>query len=220
MTPPLKRLILYDLDGTLVDTRTDIVQAVNYTLGEMGFSPLPREEVIRSVGLGLRQLLAACLKTEDPGRIEEGVKVYRPYYAKHLLDHSRLYPGALDLLEYFKERKQAVITNKPNPYSRRILELLGVDRFFFEVIGGDSDLPKKPAPETVLWLMGKSNLTAGETLLIGDSPIDAEAGRNAGVFTVIVRQGFSSEEEIRRSGPDKAVDSLKELLQLAKEKKW
>ncbi len=217
---PIRQLIIYDLDGTLVDTRKDIVQAANQMLKEMGASPLSEQEIIPTVGRGLRHLVGGCVKSEDPGRIEQGMKIYRAYYAQHLLDYSRLYPGAREVLEHFKGRKQAVVTNKPNPYSRDILIGLGVADYFVEIIGGESEYPKKPAPEALISLMEKNRARPMETLFVGDSPIDIEAGRRAGVLTVVVSHGFAGTQEVAAAQPDLVVDSFKDFLKLAVAHGW
>lgn len=214
------RLIVYDLDGTLVDTREDIAQAANHMRSAMGLSPLPREEICTYVGLGLSQLVQSCLGTCDLRVVKEGIRTYRAHYAEHLLDHTVLYPGAQELLEHFRDRLQAVVTNKPNPYSREILTALGVADYFLEIVAGDSGLAKKPDPQAIQAVMHQAGVPAGDTLLIGDSPIDVEAGRRAGVKSVAVAHGFSSAEELRRACPDWMVRDLRELLGLARSRQW
>ncbi len=216
----MKKLILYDLDGTLVDTREDIVRAVSHMLAQMREGLLPREQIIRFVGRGLRQLVTDCLKTQDVQRIEEGMSIFRLYYAQHLLDHSQLYPGALELLEHFRDRKQAVLTNKPNPFSRDILTGLGIHRFFSEIVVGDSVVPKKPDPFSLISLLSRQQVNSTEALFIGDSAVDIQTGRNAGVLTVIILHGFADEKETRASKPDLTVRSLEELIKLAKTRGW
>jgi len=214
------RLIIYDLDGTLVDTLEDIAQAANYMLGELGSPPVAAQQIRRYVGRGVQELVTQCLRTADERRINRGIKIYRAYYAQHLLDYSRLYPGAREVLEHFKGRKQAVVTNKPNPYSRDILIGLGVADYFVEIIGGESEYPKKPAPEALISLMEKNRARPMETLFVGDSPIDIEAGRRAGVLTVVVSHGFAGTQEVAAAQPDLVVDSFKDFLKLAVAHGW
>lgn len=211
---------MYDLDGTLVDTRQDIARAANHMRAARGLAPLPREEICRHVGLGVSQLVESCLGTDDPQAIEEGIRTYRAHYAEHLLDHTVLYPAAQEVLEHFRERKQAIVTNKPNPYSREILAGLGVSDYFFEIVAGDSGFAKKPDPEAILGLMKRANAPAGETLLVGDSPIDVETGRRAGVKTAGVAHGFSPVEELERACADWIVKDLGEFLELARMQRW
>lgn len=211
---------MYDLDGTLVDTRKDIAEAANHMRARMNLPPLPEKEICGYVGLGLQQLVAGCLNTTDPAKVEEGTRIYRAFYTEHLLDHTALYPGVTEALEYFRPRRQAVITNKPDPYSRRILEALGVAGFFTEIVAGNSGWPKKPDPASLLDLMRKEGAEPGGTVFVGDSPIDVETGAKAGAVTVGVAQGFCDREELEISGPDHLIEDFRDLLELAKERGW
>ncbi len=216
----LKRLILYDLDGTLVDTRQDIVQSVNEMRRRMGKDPMPFERVVGFVGKGLDQMVADCLETEDPAQIQRGLAIYRPFYAEHLLDHSRLYPGAKELLDYFKGRKQAVLTNKPGSFSRQILEGLGMAAYFAEIAGGEDGYPRKPDPAVLVSLLDRHRTAPADALFIGDSEIDVETGRRAGVLTVAVRHGFGDPESLRACGPEICVKDFSELIDLARSRGW
>jgi phosphoglycolate phosphatase len=216
----MKRLILYDLDGTLVDTLEDIAQAANHMLRELREAARPASDVRRYIGHGLHELVRGCLNTADAARIERGVAIYRAYYTAHLVDHSRLYPGAQAVLEHFKARRQAVITNKPNPYARDILRALGVADYFFEVVGGNSAYPKKPHPGSLRAIMERAKIAPQDSVFIGDSPVDVETGRHAGVLTVSVMHGFSDAHEIRAAAPDAMVENFHELLALATREGW
>lgn len=215
-----KRLILYDLDGTLVDTREDISRAANHMRSEMGLGSLPRETICRFVGLGLHQLVQSCLETEDLEQVERGVALYRAHYTQHLLDNTILYPSVSEVLNHFRERTQAVITNKPNPYSREILEALGVAGYFVEIVAGNSGYAKKPDPAGILAIMQRAGAAPEQTLLVGDSPIDVESGVRAGIATVGVAHGFSPRQELEAAGPDELVEDFSELLQLVRERGW
>ena len=216
----MKRLVLYDLDGTLVDTLADIAEATNHMLQTLQAPPMPADAIRRFVGRGVQELVAACLKTDEPQRVEEGVAVYRAYYSQHLLDHSRLYPGAIALLDHFASRPQAVVTNKPNPFSQQILEALGVARYFVEVVAGNSAYPRKPDPASVQALMVSTNVHPHDTVLIGDSPTDIETGRNAGITTVAILHGLTDEPELALAKPDWLVRDFAELLATARQQAW
>lgn len=215
-----KKLIVYDLDGTLADTREDITRSANHMRAEAGLSSLTRDEICRHVGLGLRQLVEKCLETTEESRVEQGMKIYRAYYSQHLLDHTVLYPRVLEVLQYFRSRSQAVITNKPNPYSREILVKLGVADFFVEIVGGESAYGKKPEPASLLAVLKKEGIGPAETLMVGDSPIDIETGRRAGVVTVAVAHGFAGREELESAAPDLLVEDFSQLLELARGRGW
>lgn len=203
-----------------MDTRRDIAEAANHMRARMSLPPLPEKEICGYVGLGLQKLVEGCLNTMDPARVKEGTRIYRAFYTEHLLDHTALYPGVTEALEHFRPRRQAVITNKPDPYSRRILEALGVAGFFTEIVAGNSGYPKKPDPASLLDLMRREGVDPGGTVFVGDSPVDVETGAKAGVLTVAVAQGFVEREDLEQSGPDHLIEDFRDLLELAKEHGW
>ena len=211
------RLLIYDLDGTLIDSRADIVNAVNGTLGELKLNPIPAERVSTFVGSGVGHLMRQALEeagtTSVPQILERSIKIFRRRYGEHLLDETRLYPGVRKVLEFFREHKQAVVTNKPEDFSVTILKGLGVDSYFFKIIGGDRGFQKKPEPGAVLEVLRLSGVSPEETIFVGDSAIDVETGRNAGVKTVAVTYGFGKPEEIEASLPHLIVDGLEELIE-------
>ncbi|MBU9889530.1 MAG: HAD-IA family hydrolase [Candidatus Omnitrophica bacterium] len=223
----IKKLILYDLDGTLVDTRQDIINSVRYALGRLNGPELMDDEIKDCVGTGLHALIRrvfrmpeGALKPEEETLTDQGAKLYRQHYKSHMLDHSRVYPGAKDFLESLKDRKQAVITNKPNPFSVQILKGLGILKYFIAVLAGDNGLPFKPDPAAIHHLMEETGATAEETLFIGDSLIDIDAARNAGVEVVTLSHGFTAEGVLREAGPDFVLRDFQELGQLVREKGW
>ena len=216
----MKRLIVYDLDGTLVDTLADIAASANHALQALHAPPVDPAQMRGYVGRGVHDLMQQCLKTHDARRIDEGVTIFRTHYAHHLVDRSRLYPGARELLEQFRSRQQAVITNKPDPFSRQILEALGVAGYFLDIIAGGDRYPHKPDPASLLALMEHTRTTPEQAVFIGDSPIDIETGKRAGVSTLVVTHGFVEEAVLRAAEPDGLVRNFAELLQWAKEHQW
>ena len=220
MSTTRKRLIVYDLDGTLADTAEDIAEAVNAMLKRLMVSPMSQEEIRRLVGRGLHDLIGRCLKTSDPDRIRSGLDAFEAYYAAHLVDHSALYPGVPEVLDYFHDRRQAVLTNKPSPFARDLLAALGVAQRFCAILAGTDGQPKKPDPTALRALMQTQAVSASETLLVGDSVIDVQTGRNAGVLTVIVAQGFEDPQALGAAHPDLLVTHFAQLLQVAKQQGW
>jgi phosphoglycolate phosphatase len=215
-----KRLIIYDLDGTLVDTGDDIVQSVNSMMQQLGRTPLNRGDIIPCIGGGLRPLVVSCLKTDDPRLVEQGMKLYRAHYTDHLLYRTVLYPSARRLLERFKDRHQAMVTNKPNPFTATILNGLGIAHFFVDVITGDSGYPRKPDPTAIHLLMEKTQVTGQETVFVGDSAIDVETGHHAGVFTVAVTHGFGDPASLSFAQPHLLVPDLNGLIAVANREGW
>lgn len=221
-----KRLIIYDLDGTLVDTAQDIAEATNYMLKMLTGQGLPDDEIRRFVGKGLHDLVRRAIEsvqqpsTADDVVVEEGTRLFGEYYGQHLLDQSRLYPFAQDVLRYFQDRLQAVITNKPDPFVRPLLRGLAIEDYFAHIIATGGDYPKKPDPAAVHALITRARLQPRDVLMVGDSLIDLETGRNARVFTVILTQGFQDRRPLVASKPDALVADLSEFLALVKRQKW
>lgn len=216
----MKRLIVYDLDGTLLDTSQELAHANAYVLSHLGASRERLEEVQAFVGHGMRDLVAWGLKRDDPALVEEAGTLFAAYYARYAGGHSRLYPAALQVLEYFKDRAQAVLTDRPNPFASELMETLGISRYFVDIVTGDSPYPRKPDPAGLRALIAEANVIPEDTLLIGDSPLDIEAGRRAGVFTVAVSHGMNPVSVLRAAAPDALVDDLVQLRKLAKQNSW
>ena len=215
-----KRLLIYDLDGTLVDTAKDIAISANYMRKQFGLSELPQNKISEFVGRGVHHLISHCIESDDEKLIEKAIKVYRDHYKEHMLDYSRLFPGAKDFLKHFESRIQAVLTNKPNPYSKEILDQLGVGHYFVEVMAGNSGYQKKPDPDAILQLMKKENVKPEETLMIGDSRVDIETCRNAHITAAVLTHGFESRDTLESAKPEVICDSFSELLEWIKEKGW
>jgi len=217
----LKRLIIYDLDGTLADTGADIIQAAGIMLEKMGLPRLSDREILNYVGRGVRALVADCLGADQTERIEEGMRIYRTTYAEHMLDNTALYPGVPKVLEHFKERRQMVLTNKPNPYSAEILKGLGVADYFYRIVAGAEEFPKKPDPAGLKAVMVGEGAGPAETLYIGDSPVDVETARGAGLTDVIVvDHGYGVAADFESWPPDHFVPSWGDLLALVRRQGW
>lgn len=210
-------LVVFDLDGTLIDSARDLAGALNETLGRLrpGTPALALEDVRSMIGDGARKLVerglrAAGLSEAPP----EALAVFFDCYRARLLDETRLYPGVRETLEALASRHLAVLTNKPGDFSRAILEGLGVAGFFRRVYGG-GDLPrKKPDPVGLQRLLAEAGAEPGAAVMVGDSPIDVRTGRAAGVRTIGARYGFDP-EGLRQEPPDLLIEDPRELIALA-----
>jgi phosphoglycolate phosphatase len=173
----------FDLDGTLIDSRADLVAAVNHVLGSFELPAIDPATLAGYVGHGARALLERVLGRAAPARLDEGVARFLAYYAEHLLDETRPYPGIEDLLDGLGERGVAlsVLTNKPETLSRAILDGLRLSDRFVALIGGDTLPTRKPDPTGLLQLCRSADAQPAESLLVGDSPVDLETARAAGV---------------------------------------
>jgi len=205
------QLVVFDLDGTIADTKSDLALSVNAMREYMGLGPLPLEAVTSYVGHGVTVLVKHALgdKAADH-EVEKGLAFFLDYYAHHLLDNTTAYPGVREALEGLGNRKLAILTNKPTRFSREIVTGLGLASYFFQIYGGDSFPVKKPDPTGIRTLMNLVSVPAEKTLMVGDSDTDVFTGRNAGVWTCGVTYGFGT-QALENAGPDLLLDSLREL---------
>lgn len=209
----MNSLLIFDLDGTLVDSRMDIRNSLNYALNLEGFPSLPGEVIDNFVGRGMIQLIQDALGNPPPRDLKRVVKTFWEYYLEHLLDETVLYSGVIDFLEKFSHHLKAVVTNKPYLLSKKILEGLQIDHHFKWLIGGDTLKVQKPSPE-VLNPIFKDFETRPETIIIGDSEIDIECGKAAGITTCAISYGFRSKSDLEKAKPDFLVDRFEELINL------
>jgi phosphoglycolate phosphatase len=208
--------LVFDLDGTLVDSREDLVAAVQHMLRQLDVPPLPAEEIVGYVGEGARRLVEKSLAATEPELDDTGLGIFRTYYAEHLLDRTVAYPEVPETLARLAAagRVLSVLTNKPEAMSRALLQGLGLLDRFLNVIGGDSLATRKPDPSGLLQLVAESEIPAEQTLLVGDSPIDLATARAAGVSFCGVMWGFFP-ERLRAVHPERSVARPLELLAVA-----
>lgn len=212
--PLLKpRLLIFDLDGTLIDSREDLSQAVNQTRAFMGLPPLDHDVVASYVGNGAPVLIRKALGPEaSQSDVDRGLEFFLAYYRDHMLDYTVLYPGVREALDTLLAggRDLAVLTNKPVRISRAIVDGLGLGRHFRFVYGGNSFERKKPDPIGIDTLRAAYGVQRGRTLMVGDSSVDVVTARNAGVPVCGVRYGFQP-ETFDEHPPDMLVDRLDQL---------
>ncbi|MBI5875642.1 MAG: HAD-IA family hydrolase, partial [Deltaproteobacteria bacterium] len=164
-------LIIFDLDGTLIDSSEDIAWAVNKTLRQMGFEELSYQAIKERIGWGVKMLLQKVLPEEKHNLLEEARAIFMGYYSNHLLVKTKLYPGAKDVLEHFNGKKLAIATNKPLNLTEKILDELNISVCFQKVVGGDGVQNKKPAPEAIEIILKELKALPGKAVFIGDSKI-------------------------------------------------
>lgn len=207
-------LLIFDLDGTLADTRQDLTNSVNYARKKLGLPALDVETVIKYVGNGVRKLMERSLSKDQWDKIEEAVPLFRSYYQDHALDFTTLYPGVEEILNHFRKKKMAVISNKPENFSRAILKGLGIDTYFDLVLGGDSLPVMKPSPEPIYNVLNHFKIKPQKAVIIGDGVTDIKAGKDARVLTCGVTYGFKKKETLQAAQPDFMVDDIRELKRL------
>jgi len=207
------RLLIFDLDGTLVNTLEDITHSVNFTLGRLGRPLLHLDTVRQYVGDGMAMLLTRALG-EHTDLLDEAVGIYTVHQSRNLVVRSQLYPGVKETLEHFRTVPMAVVTNKTLEFSEPLLEKLGIRPYFGMVIGADAGLPLKPAPDAFRKIMKSLGIAKEHTAVVGDGTTDTLAGRAAGITTCAVTYGFRSEKELRAAGPDHIIHAFAELTGL------
>ncbi len=190
------RLLVFDLDGTLIDSRKDLVESVNAALGQFGLPAQAEDRIASYIGDGARMLVERALASDgaDPALAPAVLEAFLAYYHLHKLDHTRLYPGVreqLHLLRDLGSLHMAVLTNKPLRASREICEALGLAPFFYAMYGGNSFASKKPEPEGLQKLMAEAGAQPLETVMIGDSDVDVRTARAAGAWSVGCRWGLA-----------------------------
>jgi len=206
------KLVIFDLDGTLVDSAEDIARAVNELRDEFELAPLPLDEIESYIGNGVRKLLERALAGSARELVDRAHEIYLPIYRRRLLDHTRPYPGVVPALEELdvRGRTLTVLTNKPRHESLMILEGLGLRQHFAQVYGGDSFEHKKPNPTGARRLLDEAGAGTHETLFVGDSSIDLETARAADIPCCLVTYGIRP-ETVASLQPDFWVDDLREL---------
>jgi phosphoglycolate phosphatase len=215
----MARLLVFDLDGTLVDSARDLAAATNAALQRTapGTVPIPLAAVIGFVGEGARVLIERSIRYSQLELSPDDVlPVFLDCYAGRLLDTTRLYPGIEEALDALRPRTLAVLTNKPGPFSRTILEGLGVAARFARIWGAGDVAARKPDPSGLLRLAAELEARPDETVMIGDSATDVATARAAGVRVVGVAWGLDP-PGLRAANPDRLLEHPRELVALAAE---
>jgi phosphoglycolate phosphatase len=217
--PSQIKLLIFDLDGTLIDSRLDLIHSVNAMLRHLGRTDLPGDVIASYVGDGAPTLIRRALgDPRDESVIKAGLEHFLTYYRAHKLDHTHVYDGIKDMLTVLHNsngirRQMAVLSNKPVIPSRAIVEALGLAGFFTHIYGGNSFSTKKPDPKGAQTILKETRMRPEETLMVGDSSVDVITGRNAGLWTCGVTYGFAP-HTLCEAPPDVTIDKPHELAEL------
>ena len=208
-----KKLLVFDLDGTLIDSRRDIADSLNFALKQEGFSQLPQKKIEDLVGWGAKQLVQEALGNPSE---EDLMRVFLSFwnrYDAHLLDYTRPYDGVIEFLEATGDWQRAVITNKPEGFSRKIIQGLGLEKYFQWLVGGDSLAVRKPDAAAIQPIRDAlGNWEIG--VMVGDSVVDLTFGKAAGLINCALTHGFGIHEELRAMAPEFLVKDFFELSAL------
>lgn len=203
--------ILFDLDGTLVDSAGDIATSVNYTLDRMQLPRHSTAEIRQFVGDGMKALLTRAIGTDDEAQLKAGITLFREHYFAHCMDTSALYPGVVDVLRAFDGKPMAVVTNKPRAVSVHMLQCLGLMPHFGLIVGGETTPYKKPHPEPLLHALRHFGAEPSRSAIVGDHANDILAGKAIGMFTCAVTYGLTDRATLERAQPHALIDRLEDL---------
>jgi phosphoglycolate phosphatase len=201
-------LVIFDLDGTLVDSTGDIAAAINHTLETLGKAPKSTSEIARCIGGGFKETLTNAFGSDYLH--SDAINILREYYLMHPADNSRVYPGVEDVLEKMSGLKMAVLTNKDADISERVMSELGIRKYFESVFGGDSSC-LKPDPRAVEKVIRAMDGKKQTTIIVGDMDVDIMAGKNAGIRTCAVTYGIGDTSKLLAQNPDFIVHDFRQL---------
>lgn len=210
-----KKAIIFDLDGTLLDTITDLALSVNHTLQEFGFATHDIDDYKYKVGNGMRKLIERALPENHLNKTDVVLEKFMAYYDEHKADHTRAYEGITELLRELTQKgvKLAVLTNKAHDPAVQL-----VKKYFgetFDVIHGQKEgVPRKPDATSTFSVMKELDVLAQECLFVGDSAVDIHTAKNAGITSVGVLWGFRTKEELESAGAAHIVSTPKQILNL------
>jgi phosphoglycolate phosphatase len=223
------KLIIFDLDGTLIDSSEDITNALNHATAPFGLRPLTRKDTIGLIGEGITRLIEKLLTSSgrDPAspvdaseeqvirKLKDPVtRAFIEYYTAHLVDHTRPYNGVREALSSLGGFLKAVISNKKTGLSNKVLEQLGLSQFFDTILGSDAVLEKKPSPMPIFKVLSELRTQPVDAMIVGDSNFDIDAGKSAGIITVAATYGYRPRNAIAHA--DYMIDSITELVPLVK----
>lgn len=207
------KLIIFDLDGTLVNAYQAIEKSLNFTLKKLGYSPVSISRVRRAVGWGDENFIQKFVKDEE---VEKGLEIYRQHHKFSLIKYSVVIPKVKKILEILKERnyKLAIASNRPKKFTKLLLNHLGLKKYFLLVACAENKDEIKPNPKLLLKIIKKLKIKKKEALYVGDMTIDVQAGGNAGIKTIALLGGSSSKNELRKVKPFKIITKFSDLLNL------
>ena len=207
-------LMIFDLDGTLVDSGGDIVASVNHTLKTLDIPIKKSEEIILFVGDGVQKLIERSVGENHHHLFNDAMGIFSAYYAKHMLDTTLLCDSAIKVLEHFRSKRKVIITNKRKYFTDVITKTLDISKYFDEIIGSDSTTYKKPDARLLLPLLERYNAEYNKAVVVGDGVNDIMLAKNAGVLSCALLNGLTGRDILLALNPDFACEGLSELMTL------
>lgn len=207
-------LMVFDFDGTLAYTAADLIEAANYTRNALGL-PILEESVITSiVSNGTEKLMEKLIGPELRHRFDEAMNIFLTYYNEHLLDKTTLYPGVVDILDFFIQKRKIIITNKRCRFVRRITETMRISDYFEDIIGRESTLFRKPDPRLLLPFLERFKIPPSRTVVLGDGVDDIRLASNTGVSSCAMLNGLTSRDVLLSLNPDFVCENMLELKEI------
>ncbi|OGC11665.1 hypothetical protein A3K48_04115 [candidate division WOR-1 bacterium RIFOXYA12_FULL_52_29] len=206
-------LLLFDFDGTITNSLPSAVKAIQKMLKEFNFPPKSTAEINEHIGFGETALVSGSIGSGDPATIEKAKEAYF-HHVKDLAGEVEVFPHVREILEYFKSKRKAILSNKRDALIHHILKLHGLDHYFSAVYGGDTSPCLKPDPCVSNQIIKTYQIDKENVLLVGDMTIDVETGKNAGIRTCAVTYGFDDKAKLAAAKPDLLIDDLLELKEL------
>lgn len=208
------KLMVFDLDGTLIDSISDLAGAVNHTMSELSLPCLPQERIRSYIGDGFTQLLTRALGPHHTDKLDQALAIINPYYGRHLLDNTILYPGIEDVLQHFSHLPKVVVTQKTIAYTKVILESLNIANHFVLVLGIDSTPYKKPDQRIITFITGQYTCINQEIVVIGDGVNDILLAKNSGALSCAFLNGITHRDTLLTHNPDLTYEKPSELISL------
>ncbi len=207
-----KKLVIFDLDGCLVDTGGEIALMVNTVRQRLGLAPLPQDFVVAAVGKGLRKLFDACM-ADAPELVEKAMALSPDIYVEISGTLAKPFPGVVETLRALKgKRRIALATNKIRRATEKLFDALGITQYFDTMCCADDCCLPKPHPACILTILERLGVDAGDAVMVGDTPTDVLTAANAGVVTIAVTYGMAKPEAVRAADPYLAAESMEEVL--------
>jgi phosphoglycolate phosphatase len=207
-------LMIFDLDGTLVNSGGDIVASVNYTLKSLDIPTKSQEEILSFVGDGVNKMIKGALGKESQHLFDDAMDIFSDYYARHMLDTTCLCDSAIEVLDHFRNKKKVIITNKRRYFTLKMTDALGISKYFEEIIGADSTAYKKPDPRLFIPLLERVHAVYNDTVVIGDGVNDIMLAKNTGVLSCALLNGLTHRDILFALDPDFACEGLRELIKI------
>jgi phosphoglycolate phosphatase len=209
-------LMVFDFDGTLVNSGADIAASVNHTLQSLGMPRKHPEEIMHFIGDGVQKLIERSLGPDSVDRFQEALEIFASHYAEHMLDETYLYDTVMEVIRHFETKRKVIVTNKRMRFTAEIANTFGLTKHFDDMIGADSTQYKKPDARLLYPLMERYNAAPDRTVVIGDGVNDILLARHAGAVSCALLNGLTRREDLLRLNPDFTCENILELKDLFK----